>query len=128
MVTLYSIVIPVYNEAEVLPTLYQRLTQVMDSLGERYEVIFVNDGSRDVSPILIRELQAKDERVKLLSFSRNFGHQTAITAGLDHSVGQAVVVMDADLQDPPEVIPRMIEKWREGHEVVFAMRERRSGE
>ncbi len=128
MVTLYSIVIPVYNEAEVLPTLYQRLTQVMDSLGERYEVIFVNDGSRDVSPILIRELQAKDERVKLLSFSRNFGHQTAITAGLDHSVGQAVVVMDADLQDPPEVIPRMIEKWREGYEVVFAVREQRSGE
>jgi polyisoprenyl-phosphate glycosyltransferase len=128
MVTLYSIVIPVYNEAEVLPTLYQRLTQVMESLGEPYEVIFVNDGSRDVSPFLIRELQAKDERVKLISFSRNFGHQTAITAGLDHSVGQAVVVMDADLQDPPEVIPRMVEKWREGHEVVFAMRERRSGE
>jgi glycosyltransferase involved in cell wall biosynthesis len=128
MVTLYSIVIPVYNEAEVLPTLYQRLTQVMESLGELYEIIFVNDGSRDVSPFLIRELQAKDERVKLISFSRNFGHQTAITAGLDHSVGQAVVVMDADLQDPPEVIPRMVEKWREGHEVVFAMRERRSGE
>jgi polyisoprenyl-phosphate glycosyltransferase len=128
MATLYSIVIPVYNEAEVLPTLYQRLTQVMESLGERYEVIFVNDGSRDVSPFLIRELQAKDERVKLISLSRNFGHQTAITAGLDHSVGQAVVVMDADLQDPPEVIPQMIDKWREGHEVVFAMRERRSGE
>jgi polyisoprenyl-phosphate glycosyltransferase len=128
MMTLYSIVIPVYNEAEVLPTLYRRLTQVMESLGELYEVIFVNDGSRDISPILIRELRAKDERVKLISFSRNFGHQTAITAGLDHCVGQAVVVMDADLQDPPEVVPRMIEKWREGYEVVFAVRERRSGE
>jgi len=124
----YSIVIPVYNEAEVLPTLYRRLTQVMEGLGEPYEVIFVNDGSSDASPMLLRELRAKDERVKFVGFSRNFGHQIAITAGLDHSSGQAVVVMDADLQDPPEVIPRLIEKWREGYDVVFAVRERRRGE
>ncbi len=124
----YSIVIPVYNEAEVLPTLYHRLTQVMEGLGEPYEVIFVNDGSTDTSPLLLRELRTKDERVKFVSFSRNFGHQIAITAGLDHSSGQAVVVMDADLQDPPEVIPRLIEKWREGFDVVFAVRERRKGE
>lgn len=128
MATRFSIVIPVYNEAEVLPTLYQRLTQVMESLGEAYEVIFVNDGSHDASPILIRELRAKDKRVKLISLARNFGHQLAITAGLDHSIGQAVIVMDADLQDPPEVIPRIIEKWREGYDVVFAVRERRHGE
>ena len=101
---LYSIVIPVYNEAEVLPALYERLTQVLEGLIEPYEIIFVNDGSQDDSTLLLRDFQAKDERIKFLSFSRNFGHQIAITAGLDYSSGQAAVVMDADLQDPPEVI------------------------
>ena len=124
----YSIIIPVYNEAEVLPTLYSRLTQVMEELGEPYEVIFVNDGSRDSSPRLLQELRARDDRVKFMSFSRNFGHQVAITAGLDYSSGEAVIVMDADLQDPPEVIPRLIEKWREGYDVVSAVREKREGE
>jgi glycosyltransferase involved in cell wall biosynthesis len=125
---LYSIVVPVYNEEEVLPTFYQRLTHVMDGLGEPFEMIFVNDGSRDTSPVLLRELRAKDERVKYVSLSRNFGHQVAISAGLDHSSGVAVVVLDADLQDPPEVIPRLIQKWWEGFDIVIAVRESRSGE
>ena len=128
MLTCYSIVVPVYNEAEVLPTFYQRLTQVMDGTGESYEIIFVNDGSHDASLPLLRDLHAKDARVKLVTFSRNFGHQVAITAGLDHSSGKTVVVMDANLQDPPEVIPRLIEKWQEGYDVVFAVREKRKGD
>jgi polyisoprenyl-phosphate glycosyltransferase len=125
---LYSIVIPVYNEAEVLPSLYDRLTRVMEGLVEPYEIIFVNDGSQDDSTLLLRDFQARDERVKFVNFSRNFGHQIAITAGLDYSSGQAAVVMDADLQDPPEVIPQLIEQWRKGYDVVFAVRAKRQGE
>jgi polyisoprenyl-phosphate glycosyltransferase len=125
---LYSVIIPVYNEAEVVPALYWRLTRVMEGLGEPYEIIFVNDGSRDDSPALLRELWERDNRVRFLSLSRNFGHQIAITAGLDRSSGQAVIVMDADLQDPPEVIPQLIEQWRKGYDVVFAVRERRRGD
>src|SRR5215510_12454937 len=117
--------IPVYNEVEVLPVLYNRLTRVMEGLGDSYEIIFVNDGSTDGSLALLCDLRARDERVKLLSLSQNFGHQIAITAGLDHSSGQAVVVLDADLQDPPEVIPRLVEQWRKGYDIVFAVRERR---
>jgi glycosyltransferase involved in cell wall biosynthesis len=124
----FSIVIPVYNEAEILPSLYARLVGVMDRLREPYEIIFVNDGSHDESPRFLEDFQAKDERVRFLSLSRNFGHQIAITAGLDYSSGQAVIVMDADLQDPPEVIPRLIEQWREGFDIVFAVREQRRGE
>jgi glycosyltransferase involved in cell wall biosynthesis len=124
----FSLVIPVYNEAEVLPALYSRLTRVMEGLGGSYEIIFVDDGSADESPHLLKEFRVKDERVKLLSLSRNFGHQIAITAGLDHSSGQAVVVMDADLQDPPEVVPRLVEQWRHGYDIVFAIREKRRGE
>jgi glycosyltransferase involved in cell wall biosynthesis len=114
MHVLYSVVIPVYNEAEVLPALYRRLTQVMEGLGKPYEIIFVNDGSTDASPKLLWELRAQDPRLRVVSLSRNFGHQTAITAGLDYSSAEAVVVMDADLQDPPEVIPRLITEWRAG--------------
>jgi polyisoprenyl-phosphate glycosyltransferase len=125
---LYSIVIPVYNEAEVLPALYDRLTRVMEGLLEPYEIIFVDDGSRDDSPLLIRDFHARNARVKFLGFSRNFGHQIAITAGLDYTSGQVAVVMDADLQDPPEVIPRLIEQWRKGYDVVFAVRAKRQGE
>jgi dolichol-phosphate mannosyltransferase len=125
---LYSIVIPVYNEAEVLPALYDRLTRVLEGLVEPSEIIFVNDGSQDNSTLLLRDFQARDKRVKFLSFSRNFGHQIAITAGLDYSSGQAAVVMDADLQDPPEVIPQLIEQWRKGYDVVFAVRAKRQGE
>jgi glycosyltransferase involved in cell wall biosynthesis len=128
MTFLYSVVIPVYNEAEILPILYRRLTQVMDGLGEPYEIILVNDGSMDASPKLLWELRRRDTRVKVVSLSRNFGHQIAITAGLDYSSGEAVVVMDADLQDPPEVIPRLIAQWRAGYDIVFAVRENRKGE
>jgi polyisoprenyl-phosphate glycosyltransferase len=127
-VILVTIVIPVYNEAEVLPTLYDRLTRVLEGLVESYEIIFVNDGSQDDSALFLRDFQARDARVKFLNFSRNFGHQIAITAGLDYSSGQAVVVMDADLQDPPEVIPQLIEQWHKGYDVVFAVRAKRQGE
>jgi polyisoprenyl-phosphate glycosyltransferase len=127
-VILVTIVIPVYNEAEVLPTLYDRLTRVLEGLVESYEIIFVNDGSQDDSALFLRDFQARDARVKFLNFSRNFGHQIAITAGLDYSSGQAVVVMDADLQDPPEVIPQLIEQWRKGYDIVFAVRAKRQGE
>jgi len=108
--------------------LYERLTEVMIGIGAPYEIILVNDGSMDASLMLMREVHAKDAHVKFVSLSRNFGHQVAITAGLDHSSGKAVVVMDADLQDPPEVIPELIAKWREGFEVVVAVREGRRGE
>ena len=128
MTFLYSLVIPLYNEADVLPTLYRRLTRVMEDLGKPYEIIFVNDGSTDASPKLLWELRAQDSRVKLVSMSRNFGHQIAITAGLDYSSGEAVVVMDGDLQDPPEVIPQLIAQWRAGYDIVFAVRDSRRGE
>ncbi|HHY57726.1 MAG TPA: glycosyltransferase family 2 protein [Chloroflexi bacterium] len=124
----FSVVIPVWNEQEVIPVLYERLVQTMDSTGESWEVIFVNDGSRDRSLELLTDLSRRDPRVKVLNFSRNFGHQIAITAGFDYAEGDAVIVMDADLQDPPEVLLRMIEKWREGYDVAYAVRTKRVGE
>ncbi|HAJ35465.1 MAG TPA: glycosyltransferase [Chloroflexi bacterium] len=124
----FSVVIPVWNEEEVIPVLYERLVQTMDSTGERWEVIFVNDGSRDRSLELLTDLSRRDARVKVLNFSRNFGHQIAITAGFDYAEGDAVIVMDADLQDPPEVLLRMIAKWREGYDVAYAVRTKRMGE
>lgn len=125
---IYSIVVPVYNEEKVVSASYQRLKAVMDGVGEEYEIIFVNDGSRDQTGPLVRELCRQDQRVKLIEFSRNFGHQLAITAGMDHAQGEAVVVIDADLQDPPEVIPEMIAKWKEGYDVVYGRRLKREGE
>ncbi len=124
----YSVVVPVYNEELVVIESYKRLKAVMDTTGEGYELIFVNDGSRDKTEEIIGGLCDQDSRVKLISFSRNFGHQTAITAGMDLSCGQAVVVIDADLQDPPEVILEMIEKWKEGYDVVYGQRISREGE
>jgi len=124
----FSLVIPVWNEEEVIPVLYERLVQVMESTGESWEVIFVNDGSTDHSLELLLELHERDPRIKVLNFSRNFGHQIAITAGFDYADGDAVIVMDADLQDPPEVLLRMIERWREGYDVVYAVRIKREGE
>lgn len=120
-----SVVIPVYNEQENLPELYERLTATLQSLKLPYEIIFVDDGSRDESRRLLRERIARDSAVRALFFSRNFGHQPAIAAGIDHTRGEAVVVLDADLQDPPELIPQLIEKWREGFEVVYAVRKNR---
>lgn len=124
----YSIVIPVYNEEEVIHETYRRLTEVMLSTGEEYELIFVNDGSRDRTADILKDYSRKDESVILLDFSRNFGHQIAITAGMDYSRGMAVVVIDADLQDPPELILEMIEKWKQGYDVVYAKRTKRKGE
>jgi polyisoprenyl-phosphate glycosyltransferase len=124
----YSVIIPVYNEAAVVQETYRRLSQVMTSIGEPYELLFVNDGSKDLTAEIIEGLAESDACVQLLDFSRNFGHQIAITAGMDYARGQAVVIIDADLQDPPELIPQMIEKWKEGYEVVYARRAKRKGE
>ncbi len=124
----FSIVAPAFNEEEVLPEFYRRVREVMDKLGEPWELILVNDGSRDNTLAIMKQLHEQDPRVKVISFSRNFGHQLAITAGLDYAEGDAVVIIDADLQDPPEVIPQLIEKWREGYDVVYAVRKERKGE
>ncbi len=124
----FSLVIPVWNEEQVLIALYERLAQVMDSTGETWELIFVNDGSRDRSLEMILDLRERDARVKLINFSRNFGHQVAITAGTDFADGDAVIVMDADLQDPPDVVLQLIGKWREGYDVAYAVRTKRTGE
>ncbi len=123
-----SVVVPVFNEEEVLPETYRRLTVIMEGMGKSYELLFVNDGSVDRSRIILEELAQKDRRVRVIHFSRNFGHQAAITAGMDHARGEAVVVIDADLQDPPEVIPEMVAKWQEGYEVVYGKRVKREGE
>ena len=124
----YSIIAPVYNERESLPVLLDRLQGVMDATGEAWELILVDDGSTDGSTEIIRALGEQDERVRPVIFARNFGHQIAVTAGLDYSRGQAVVIIDADLQDPPEVILELIAKWKEGFEVVYAVRGEREGE
>jgi len=124
----YSIVVPVFNEEEVIGESHRRLKDVMDSTGESYELIFVNDGSRDKTLEILADINGRDRNSKVLSFSRNFGHQTAITAGMDASCGEAVVVIDADLQDPPEVILAMIEAWKNGWQVVYGKRSKRKGE
>lgn len=123
-----SVVVPLYNEEEVINESYRRLKLALDEIGEPYEVIMVNDGSRDKTAILASEICEKDENFKLLNFSRNFGHQIAITAGMDYTSGDAIVVIDADLQDPPEVIKEMFAKWREGYDVVYGKRSKRHGE
>ncbi len=117
-----SIVIPVFNEAENIDTLHARLTQVLRDMGHEYEIIFVDDGSQDQSPSLLNRLAEHDDRVVVVELARNFGHQVAISAGLEHSCGRAVCIMDADLQDPPEVLPQFLKKWEEGAEVVYAVR------
>ncbi|HYO53240.1 glycosyltransferase family 2 protein [Archangium sp.] len=123
-----SLVIPVFNEEEVLPELYRRVTQVMAAAETSYELVLIDDGSSDKTWEIMQRLRASDERVSLVRLSRNFGHQIALTAGLEHARGETVVVLDADLQDPPELIPRMLELWREGHDVVYGVRTRREGE
>jgi glycosyltransferase involved in cell wall biosynthesis len=130
--TEFSVVIPIYNEEENISELYRRLTAVMEKLCsneghsiDSYEIIMVDDGSIDHSWQLIKELHEKDPRVKGISFSRNFGHHVAITAGLDHVEGEAVVLMDGDLQDPPEEIPKLYYKFKEGYDLVYAIRKRR---
>jgi polyisoprenyl-phosphate glycosyltransferase len=128
MKPIFSIIAPIYNEAETMPELYRRLSAVMDATGEPWELILVDDGSSDNSSVLMQELAEKDDRVRPVIFARNFGHQIAVTAGLDYARGDAVVIIDSDLQDPPEVIPELIVKWREGYQVVYAVRAEREGE
>lgn len=123
-----SIIIPVYNEEQTLPELDRRLKEFFGSLHETWEVVFVDDGSKDRSLELLRGLAAAEPRYKVISLSRNFGHQLAITAGMDRAEGEAVVVMDADLQDPPEVVQAMLARWRAGFDVVYGIRSRRIGE
>lgn len=124
----YSIIAPIYNEFDNIPELYERVKEVMDSTKEPWELVLVDDGSSDGSTERIRELAAKDKVVRPVIFARNFGHQIAVTAGLDYARGDAVVIIDADLQDPPEVILDLAKKWREGYEVVYAVRAEREGE
>lgn len=124
----YSIIAPIYNESESLPELYRRVTAVMDKNGEPWELVLVDDGSTDGSTDMILELAQNDPRVRPVIFARNFGHQIAITAGWDYARGDAIVIIDADLQDPPEVILELARKWKEGYEVVYAVRAEREGE
>src|SRR5512136_1911776 len=124
----FSIVAPVYNESGNVAELYRRVKATMDEVGESWELILVDDGSTDGSTDRIRELAEQDQHIRPVIFARNFGHQLAVTAGLDYSRGNAVVMIDSDLQDPPEVIPDLIAKWREGYEVVYAIRTEREGE
>ena len=125
---LVSVVIPAYNEQDCLPALHEQLTSVLQAQGWTYEIVLVNDGSTDDTLETIRRLARDDAHVRWISFSRNFGHEAASTAGLDQARGEAVVLMDADLQDPPELIPEMVARWRDGYQVVYAQRKRRVGE
>ena len=124
----YSIVVPIYNEVDNLSELYRRIKEVMDSTEAEWELVLVDDGCTDGSTDVIRELAEKDKSVRPVIFARNFGHQIAVSAGLDFARGDAVVIIDADLQDPPEVILELAEKWQEGYEVVYAVRAEREGE
>ena len=124
----YSVVAPIFNEEENLPELYRRVKETLTQLRKPWELILVDDGSSDNSSALMRALAKKDKRVRPIIFARNFGHQVAVTAGLDYSRGDAVIVIDSDLQDPPELILDMAKKWQEGYEVVFAVRAEREGE
>ncbi len=125
----FSIVAPIYNEVGNIRELHRRISEVMTSTDESWELVMVNDGSTDGSAEALREVYAQDpDHVRVVSFARNFGHQIAVTAGMDYAAGQAIILIDADLQDPPEVILQMIEKWREGYEVVYAVRAQRQGE
>jgi len=125
---IYSIIAPIYNELENLPVLYQRICEVMDQTNEKWELLLIDDGSTDGSTGIIRDLAMKDNKIRPVIFARNFGHQIAVTAGLDYSRGKAVTIIDSDLQDPPEVILELIEKWKQGYEVVYAVRSEREGE
>lgn len=123
-----SVVIPVYNEVLVLPAFYQRLNQVLNSLKCPYELVFINDGSQDESLEWLQQTRQQDQRVGIVDLSRNYGKEIALSAGLDHARGDIVIIIDADLQDPPELIPQLIEKWQQGYDVVAARRVARKGE
>jgi dolichol-phosphate mannosyltransferase len=121
----YSFIVPIYNEEDTLVEMYRRVRAVMDQMDGSVELVLVNDGSRDRSLSLMRELHEKDPQVCYLSLARNFGHQVAVTAGLNFVRGQAIVILDADLQDPPELIPALVEQWQQGYQVVYAQRTKR---
>ncbi len=123
-----SVIVPVFNEEPIIDELYQRLVVVLDSTGDSWELVMINDGSTDRSGAKLRVLTEQDSRVRVVNFARNFGHQNAVTAGMDYVRGAAVIIIDADLQDPPEVILELLEKWRAGYEVVYAVRAERLGE
>ena len=124
----FSVVAPVFNEADSLPEFFARTIAVMKKLGETYELILIDDGSQDQTADILLRHAAKDKHIRPVLFARNFGHQIAVTAGMDYAQGQAVILIDADLQDPPEVIPELVANWRDGFEVVYAVRRRRKGE
>ena len=126
--SLLSLIIPVYYEEEVLMESYRRMDAAMKNTGHPYEIIYVNDGSRDGTMKQLRALAREHEEVKVLSFSRNFGHQLAVTCGMDHAKGDALIIIDVDLQDPPELIPKMVEMWKEGNDIVYGKRLKRKGE
>ncbi|MBQ7277791.1 MAG: glycosyltransferase family 2 protein [Clostridia bacterium] len=125
---LLSLVVPVYFEEEVLPAAYPRMKAAMEQTGYAYEIIFVNDGSKDGTMGILRRIAKADPAVKVLSFSRNFGHQLAVTAGMDEAKGDALIIIDADLQDPPELIPQMVKMWEQGADIVYGKRQKREGE
>ena len=122
---LVTVVVPVYNEEACLEALHARLTDVLAALGEPYEILLVDDGSRDRSLEIIRRLAARDGHVGYVTFTRNFGHEAATTCGMNHARGQTVVIIDADLQDPPEIVPKMVEAWEQGARVVYGVRQTR---
>lgn len=124
----YSIVVPMYNECENIRPFYDRVSKVLEDLGESYEIICVNDGSRDDTLDILLKLHSEDPRVKVIDLSRNFGKEIALTAGIDRATGDAVIPIDADLQDPPELIPQLVTRWKEGYDVVYATRLSREGE
>src|SRR5450759_1035706 len=124
----FTVIAPIFNESECLPELYRRIKMIFEKTGDEWEFILVDDGSQDGSTDIIREMAQEDSHVRPVIFARNFGHQIAVTAGMDYSQGDAVIVIDADLQDPPEVILELIAKWREGYQVVYAVRIEREGE
>lgn len=125
---LLSVVVPCFNEQEVIRETHRRLTAALRGLKAEYEILYVDDGSRDGTPAILQEIQQGDGNVRVVRFSRNFGHQVAVTAGMDHAAGDAVVLIDADLQDPPELIEQFLAKWREGYDVAYGRRTEREGE
>ena len=124
-----SVIIPAYNEEESLPMLYDRMKKLMENMENyEFEILFVNDGSKDKTINIIKQLRAEDKRICYVDFSRNFGKEIAMIAGLDYATGDCVIFMDADLQDPPELIPELVKYWEEGYDDVYAKRKSRKGE